>query len=293
MRLVEEQTGVMGVSVIVPTFQDAQAAIQTAAAILPQLGQTDELLIVDNGSEAEHRALCEKFAAENASFPITILVCMGGGSYAARNLGSDQARGDILAFTDSGCVPCAGWVDAIRSYLSTGSAGRVTGPIQMTYQKSLPSLVELVDARMHLNQDGYASQGWAATANMAIARSDFLRLGGFHHKLHSGGDYEFGLRAMAAGQDIGWSSDMVVLHEARHTMRELLEKRRRIRAGRTKVAALPAFSAILEQALHASSQRSLPTDPRVYPPMGVMRWQMGRIAVRLLREYEKRLTSHG
>lgn len=289
----DKQAGVMGVSVIVPTFQDAQAAIQTATAVLPQLGQTDELLIVDNGSAADHLARCRAFATENDSFPIKILVCSGGGSYAARNLGADQARGDILAFTDSGCVPCVGWIDAIRDYLAAAPASRVTGPIEMTYQRSLPSLVELVDARMHLNQDGYASQGWAATANMAMMRKDFLRLGGFHHQLHSGGDYELGIRAMAAGHAIGWSSGMMVRHEARSTLRELLKKRRRIRAGRAQIAALPAFNATLDKALHASRERGLQTDPRTYPPMGMLRWQMGRIAVRLLRELETRLTHHG
>lgn len=283
----------MGVSVIVPTFQDAQAAIQTATAVLPQLGQTDELLIVDNGSAADYVARCRAFAAENDSYPITILVCPGGGSYAARNLGADQARGDILAFTDAGCVPCVGWIDAIRACLAAGPASRVTGPIEMTYRGTVPSLVELVDARMHLNQDGYASQGWAATANMAMRRVAFERLGGFHPQLQSGGDYEFGLRAMAGGDDISWSPDMVVQHQARHTVSALLQKRRRIRAGREQVFALPGFVVTLHKALAASSLRRLPSEQRVFPPMSPVRWHTGRVVVRLLREYERALTLHG
>lgn len=284
---------VPGISVIVPTFRDADAAIRTARALCAELGAADELLIVDNGSEAPHRAACERFAAAQAQVAVRTLVCPMRGSYAARNLGASQARGDILAFTDAGCVPHPGWLAAVRAHLSAGAASRVTGPIEMTYRRAVPSLVELVDARMHLNQDGYAAQGWAATANMAIWRDAFVRLGGFHRALQSGGDYEFGLRAMAAGHDIGWAPDMVVAHEARTTWRELLTKRRRVRAGHAQVLALPGFAAMREQALHAASLRRLVAHQRGYPAMGAGRWQLGRVATRLLREVEGRQDRHG
>jgi len=277
------------ISVIVPTYRDADALLQTGRALCPQLQAMDELLIVDNGSPATDREACARFAAEHAQVAVKTLVCEARGSYAARNLGATQARGDILAFTDAGCVPATGWLEAFRTHFDDHPDSRVTGPIEMTYRLAMPSLVELVDARMHLNQDGYASQGWAATANMAIRRDVFAQLGGFNAQLQSGGDYEFGLRAMAAGHDIGWAPQMVVQHAARGTARELLKKRRRVRAGHQQVKALPGFAAMLDKALQASAQRSLPAPQRIYPPMSQLRWQLGRIAFRLVREVEARL----
>lgn len=281
------------ISVIMPTYRDSEAALQTAAAVCPQLGPGDELLIVDNGSEDAHREACEGYARQYPNVRIRVLVCTARGSYAARNLGGSQAQGDILAFTDSGCVPTADWLQAIRGHFAVHADSRVTGPIEMTYQSQPPSLVELVDARMHLNQDGYAAHGWAATANMAIRAAAFQALGGFHHKLQSGGDYEFGIRAMASGHGIGWCPAMVVQHEARATFGELMKKRRRVRAGHVQVAGLAEFPGLLERAMQASQNVRLQAEPRRYPPMSAVRWQMGRVALRLLREYERRSTRVG
>lgn len=276
------------IAVVVPTFQDPQAALQTAQAVLPQLALRDQLWIVDNGSQAQHLQACTQFAAQQRPAAVQVLVCATPGSYAARNWGAARADGDVLVFTDAGCVPQPGWLDAVRRHFASGGASRLTGPIEMTYARARPSLVELVDARMHLNQDGYAAQGWAATANLAVRRDLFERLGGFDARLRSGGDYEFGIRAMALGHDIGWSAQMQVQHAARATVRELLTKRRRVRAGHVQVRALDGFAQRLEQALQAASRRTLATMPRRYPSVGPLRWQLGRIAVRLLRSYEAR-----
>lgn len=276
------------ISVIVPTYRDADAAVRTAEAVCAQLTAADELLIVDNGSEAPHRQACEAFARRHPAAAVRVLVCGARGSYAARNLGAAQAGGDVLAFTDAGCVPRAGWLQALRGQFAAHPQSRVTGPIEMTYARGRPSLVELMDARMHLNQDGYAAQGWAATANMAIRREAFLALQGFHPRLQSGGDFEFGIRAMAHGHAIGWCSGMVVQHEARGTFGELMKKRRRVRAGHVQVAGLAEFPGLLQRAAQASQALALQADKRSYPPMSALRWQLGRVAVRLLREYERR-----
>ncbi|RCW76037.1 glycosyltransferase [Pseudorhodoferax soli] len=276
-----------GISVIVPTYRDGHAAVQTADAIRTLLREGDELLIIDNGSEAEHVQVCQAFANRHAWTPIRILVCGQRGSYAARNLGVEHAQGEILAFTDAGCLPAASWLSAVRDHFATRDESRVTGPIEMTYAGAHPSLVELVDARMHLNQDGYAAQGWAATANLAIRRDALLALGGFDPTLHSGGDVEFGMRAMASGHQIGWSSAMVVRHQARATVQELLTKRRRVRAGHRQLAARPGFAEVVQHATQASARVQLDATERNYPGVSGLRWQLGRVAVRLLREYEK------
>ncbi|MGC3987593.1 MAG: glycosyltransferase [Pseudorhodoferax sp.] len=279
------------ISVVMPAYQDGPAALLTAEAVRAQLGAQDELLVVDNGSDAVHRGPVEDFARQHAHQNVRVLVCPERGSYAARNAGAAQARGDILAFTDAGCVPAAGWVDAIRAHFhgQPQAHARITGPIVMTYEHSPPSIVELLDARMHLNQDVYAGQGWAATANMAMRRDAFEAVNGFDRRLQSGGDYEFGIRALANGHGIAWSPAMVVEHPARSTLHALFQKRRRIRAGLRQIAMLPEFPALVRQAQLAGHSLPSPTLKRAYPPMGVLRWQLARIVGRLLQMYERRV----
>lgn len=275
------------ISVVMPTYRDSAAAVATAALLRMQLGPADELLIVDNGSGAEDQEVCEAFARQHPGGAIRVLVCGTRGSYAARNMGAAHASGDILAFTDAGCLPCAGWLEAIRGHFATHHSSRVAGPIEMTYKYSPPSLVELVDARTHLNQGRYVAEGWAATANTAVRRAAFLAVGGFDQRLQSGGDYEFGIRARAHGHEIGWCSAMVVQHEARHTMHELMKKRRRIRLGQAQIAGLTEFPALVQRAAQMSGEGPRNAVPRTYPPMSTARWLLARLACRLLHLYER------
>jgi glycosyltransferase involved in cell wall biosynthesis len=275
------------ISVVIPTYRDSAAAIETAGLVAPQLRPTDEMLIVDNGSGVEHQQLCEAFTRQHPGVTIRLLICDTRGSYAARNMGAAQARGQILAFTDAGCLPCAGWLASIRDHFAAHPASRVAGPIEMTFKHSPPSLVELVDARAHLNQDRYVAQGWAATANTAILREAFLALGGFDRRLQSGGDFEFGMRARANGHSIAWCADMVVHHESRYTLHELLKKRRRIRLGQRQIAGLAEFPEVRERAVQVNGPAREVGAPRAYPPMSASRWLLARLATRLLHTYER------
>ncbi|KQP21180.1 glycosyltransferase family 2 protein [Pseudorhodoferax sp. Leaf265] len=277
------------ISVVMPTYRDSAHAITTAARLSRQLGPQDELLIVDNGSGGEHLKACEAYAGQHSGVAIKVLVCGTRGSYAARNLGASQARGDILAFTDAGCVPSEDWLETIRRHFEAGSSDRVAGPIVMTYTNSPPSVVELVDARTHLHQDWYVAHGWAATANTAVRRAVFQIVGGFNQTLQSGGDYEFGIRAHAHGYRIDWCPAMVVEHGARNTVRDLMKKRRRIRLGQAQLASLAEFSALLERAAQAGPIDRPAVARRAYPAVGTTRWLLVRLACRLLYLYERRL----
>nr|WP_145546201.1 glycosyltransferase family 2 protein [Variovorax boronicumulans] len=275
------------ISVVMPTYRDSVAALETAELLCPQLRTSDELLIVDNGSGPKHREVFEAFARQHPGVAIRILVCEARGSYAARNMGAAHARGDILAFTDAGCLPCAGWVDAIRSHFAEHQGSRVAGPIEMVFKHSPPALIELVDARAHLNQDRYVAQGWAATANTAMVREAFVALGGFDQRLQSGGDFEFGMRARAHGHSIDWCAAMVVRHESRYTLHELLKKRRRIRLGQRQIAGLAEFPEVRRRAMEANGEVREIGAPRAYPPMSAARWLLARLATRLLHTYER------
>ena len=275
------------ISVLMPTYRDSAAAIETAELLHSQLRPTDELLIVDNGSGVEHQQPCEAFMRQHPGVAIRLLICDTRGSYAARNMGAEHARGDILAFIDAGCLPCAGWLEAIRAHFAAHPGSRVAGPIEMTYKYSPPALVELVDARVHLNQDRYVSEGWAATANFAMLRAAFVALGGFDQRLQSSGDFEFGMRARAHGHSISWCADMLVQHEARHTLHELLKKRRRIRLGQVQIAALAEFPDTRRRAMEANGVALPVGEQRIYPPMSAARWWLVRLATRALHTYER------
>ena len=104
------------VSVIVPTFRDWESLEKTIRAIQKQTYSTRlfEVILVNNDAENMHAemALPDNFMLVNESKP---------GSYAARNRGIDLARGDVLAFTDSDCLPEPDWLENAVRHLTNGA----------------------------------------------------------------------------------------------------------------------------------------------------------------------------
>jgi glycosyltransferase involved in cell wall biosynthesis len=162
------------------------------------------------------------------------------GSYAARNLGIAEASGEVLAFTDGDCVPAPDWLERGLAAASNG-ADLVAGHIAMPLGER-PSASALVDYARHLNQERAVGEGFGATANLWMRREFAERVGRFNDKLISGGDTEFGHRALARGAVLRYAREVVVTHPARSRPRELARKGYRLGFGAA------------QQRLHAESQ---------------------------------------
>ena len=149
------------------------------------------------------------------------------GSYAARNLAADALPTTVrwVLFTDSDCRPQPGWIDA---HLRALARHDLSGGAVSLVLPSPPTPAAFLDAKWHLRQDRHVSDGgFAATANLAIRREVLDRFR-FDDRLRSGGDRELCRRAVAAGHDLVYTPDAVVLHPARSSARALRAKIDRI-----------------------------------------------------------------
>ena len=145
------------------------------------------------------------------------------GSYSARNLGVERARGEVLAFTDADCVPDPSWLESGLLRLEESRADLIAGHVDIPLGRR-PSRVALIDAALHMNQESYVRGfDFGATANLFVRRDAFERVGTFDGRLRSGGDREFGNRAVRAGLQLEYAPDAIVTHGAR-CARELARK---------------------------------------------------------------------
>ena len=62
------------------------------------------LVVVDNGSTEDIRKVTDNFSQVKYVFELA------KGPAAARNKGIEKAKGDVLAFTDSDCIPDKDWI---------------------------------------------------------------------------------------------------------------------------------------------------------------------------------------
>src|SRR5690554_507045 len=215
------------VSVIIPTYRDWVGLQHCLLALAQQHYPPEcfEVLAVNNAPDEgpptslvwpEHVRLLSEFTP---------------GSYAARNCGIAEARGEVLAFLDADCSPDPAWLESALTCMETHGADLVAGHIQLTYQSSKLTPSECYEKAFAFRQAQNVERGVAVTANLIVRREVFDAVGVFNEQMMSGGDFEFTRRATSAGFKLVYCPEAVVRHPARHTLASLAQKARRVSAG--------------------------------------------------------------
>lgn len=159
------------------------------------------------------------------------------GSYAARNAGIMAAKTDLWFFTDSDCRPRADYIEnGLKAFDSNPQIERFAGAVELEPAGDKWTIPEVYDRVTALNQEFYATEGRAATANVFARRSAFDKVGLFDDQTMSGGDMEWARRAIALGIELLYVPDVVVGHPARASFEEHAVKRRRILAAQIRYA---------------------------------------------------------
>lgn len=225
-----EGAGLPRVSVVVPVYNDVARLRQCLAALARQSYPVDryDVVVVDNASTED---LAPALPAD-ARF--RLLREEQPGSYAARNTGLAATDAEVLAFTDSDCLPQDDWLEAgVRALTADPAVDAVGGRIVLTFRNGRPtSPAEHYEAVVGFPQERYVrDMSFAATANLFVRREAMDRVGGFDARLRSGGDVAFGKRLTGAGGRLVYDATPVVEHPARHSWAQLRAKTVRVAQG--------------------------------------------------------------
>lgn len=213
------------VSVIIPTYHDWDRLKLCLEALEHQSYPANrfEVLVVNNDPEDQPPYVV-------AGGNVRLLEEAKPGSYAARNAAIQVAKGEILAFTDSDCIPAKTWLDEGLK-LILGGADRIAGKIDVFHSSIKPTWAEIYEIHFSLPQSTYAEIGFGATANMITRCICFDKVGLFNAELLSGGDFEWGMRVQGVGLPILYAPSVIVEHPARTRLAELLKKNLRVSSG--------------------------------------------------------------
>lgn len=212
------------VSVIVPTYRDWPRLMLCLDALAQQTlpREAFEIIVVDNDATHQPPALPAEVRCVHAP---------QGYSYAARNAGADNAKGELLAFTDADCLPEPDWLaEGLAGFEANPGWSLLAGRIEVfTAQENAVSRYE--------NLFEFQQAEWVrlwhfgVTANLMMRRQAFDAVAGFDAAMKSGGDSDFCRRCHALGLAIGYADAAVVRHPSRETLAEVLQKNRRVAAG--------------------------------------------------------------
>jgi GT2 family glycosyltransferase len=143
-------------------------------------------------------------------------------SYAARHRAAGAARAPILAFCDADCQPEPDWLEAgIAAVESAEPETLAAGRVRFLVPDR-PTVWTLVDMDTTKDHRREVEIGNAETANLFVRREFFERLDGFDDTIPEHGDFDFALRAVAAGAHLSYAPEAVVWHPTRDTAKPFL-----------------------------------------------------------------------
>ncbi|AUX64535.1 glycosyltransferase [Escherichia coli] len=222
------------VSVIIPTYRDWERLSKCLNAIKKQRYPAEFIqVIVINNDPFDNNPFINSDEYKNVKFLVEGKV----GSYAARNKGLNYAKGEIIAFTDSDCVPDEFWIsNAVRHFEENSKCTRIGGKIELFFKGNVSkTLAEFYEQSYAFRQKEFVQrQGMAATANMFSYKKVFDDISYFNDSLMSGGDAEWGVRANNKGYRIDYCDSVTVYHPARESMKQIFIKNRREASGKIK-----------------------------------------------------------
>lgn len=165
------------ISVVVPFYNAGETIENCITALLGQKYPADdyEIIMVDNNSTDNASEIIKKHPR------IKLLFEEKKGSYAARNRGVSESKGEIIAFTDSDCVPSPDWLVIISRAFQDPGVGVLQGRrLYNTRSLGLLLLQEYESERAVFTFSGrLPGLYYGYTNNMAVRREVFDRCGPF------------------------------------------------------------------------------------------------------------------
>jgi len=211
------------ISVVIPHYQDLDGLANCLARLERQtFPRTDfEIVVADNASPVGEAAVAAVIDGR-----ARLVVCAERGAGPARNAGVAASSGEILAFTDSDCLPEPGWLEGGAAALER--CDFVGGRMEVTVaDPARMAATEAFETVFAFDNEKYVrTMGFTVTANLFCARKVFDAVGGFRVGVSE--DKDWSHRARDAGYRIGYAADAVVGHPARRTWDDLQRKWRRL-----------------------------------------------------------------
>jgi len=122
-----------------------------------------------------------------------------------RNEGMRAAAGDVVVFTDAGCVPDTGWLERLTAPIVAGEEEATAG-----LTRGSGAWAELY-APLRTEMPAYLDE--APTINLALSRHVIEKVGEFDESFEYGSDIDYSWRIIAAGFAIRAVPGAVVTHD--------------------------------------------------------------------------------
>jgi glycosyltransferase involved in cell wall biosynthesis len=212
----------MLVSVIIPAYNEGERLGECLKSVCQQ-DMSVEIILVDNGSTDETRAVCNSYPVKYVYFDAK------KSSYAARNEGVRNAAGDVLVFLDADLVFVPSFLtELLRDYHESDFRRVFVGSV--VDDPRVPAYLRNMSG---VRTVGSSDVARIPTAAVGVPRRLFETVGGFDDNLLSGGDFDFFTRLKAACNPTMYRPEgAVAYHYWASSLRDFLLREERFAFGK-------------------------------------------------------------
>ncbi|MFC1815086.1 glycosyltransferase family 2 protein [Thermodesulfobacteriota bacterium] len=217
----------MRFSVIVPVYNANKTLSKLLASIGNQSHQDFELIIVDDCSTDGSPEIAQAYGCKLIRLP------QNHGPAYCRNIGAQNAKGNLLAFTDSDCEVAPDWLQNIQAHFSENEIEAVMGKLVLPSSTLLGDSISALgfpaggaigfDKIWRVDTNGFTDS--LSTCNCAISKDIFINLGGFDESFpYPGGeDSLLAYNLKKYNYRIKYCCDVLVYHQARDSLLDFLK----------------------------------------------------------------------
>jgi len=192
------------VSVVVPVKDRRERMLRCVDALLAQDHPSFEIVVADNGSTDGTPEACRERAA-GSGVPLRVEVLHGSVGAIRNRAAAEHATGEVVAFTDSDCLPEPGWLSAGVKPFADPAVGIVQGRTlpEVPPDRGWPATIEVTDYT-----------GRFESCNILFRREAFAATPGFDERVgHFWEDTAAGFAMLRAGWRAAFAEDAVVRHD--------------------------------------------------------------------------------
>jgi glycosyltransferase involved in cell wall biosynthesis len=164
-----------------------------------------EIIVVDDGSTDRTSDIVKQF-------PFKYFWQENQGPAAARNKGAQEARGEIILFTDADCIPQYNWTEEMVRPFDDSNVMAVKGAYK-THQKALTARFAQVEFEERFEMlKKVVSIDMVDTYSAGYRRSIFLSLGGFDPSFPVANNEDLSYKMSQASYKMVFNPNAVVYH---------------------------------------------------------------------------------
>lgn len=203
-------------SIIIPFYGKCSVLAETLNSLKNQTEIDFEIILVDDESPEP----ADKLILNYCDFlQINYIRINNKGRAEARNIGSQNARAEMLIFLDSDIIVEPDWFSIIKAYILksphsilVGNGNRNPIGANNSFSKYLLVIEKKWSILFEETQPISLNNFKFSACHLVISKDVFKNEGGFNNNLTDGEDFELGFRILTKGYKVDYIKNAVVWH---------------------------------------------------------------------------------